>query len=44
MAGIPLEIQPGVKGYRIPERVANKFLMMQWPEAGPLPPLPIALG
>jgi hypothetical protein len=39
-AGIKMEKIPGVRGWRITERDANKFLMLQWPEAGPLPASP----
>jgi hypothetical protein len=33
-ANVTLEIIPGVRGYRITERDANRFLFKQWPEAG----------
>lgn len=37
MAGVKIERMPGVKGGRIAERDANKFLLRQWPGVGPFP-------
>lgn len=37
LSGITPEKLPGVKGVRIKERDANRFLAKQWPAAGPLP-------
>jgi hypothetical protein len=37
-AKTPVERIPGVKGLRIVEKDANRFLLRQWPEAGMLPP------
>lgn len=36
-AGVNLELIPGCRGHRIPEKEANKFLLRQWPEVGPFP-------
>jgi hypothetical protein len=32
----PIMRTPGVKGMRVDLRDANKFLALQWPEAGPM--------
>jgi hypothetical protein len=36
-AGVKPEKLPGVKGVRIPERDANKFLLRHWPDVGAMP-------
>lgn len=36
-AGVATEKIPGVRGVRIVERDADKFLARQWPEVGPMP-------
>ena len=36
-AGVQTERIAGCKGVRLREREANRFLLRQWPEAGPLP-------
>jgi len=35
-SGVTVEHMPGVKGGRILERDANRFLALQWPDAGSL--------
>lgn len=37
-AGLPLQKEPGVRGYRVPLKEANKFLAKQWPQVPPLTP------
>jgi hypothetical protein len=37
VAGVELKAEKGVKGFRIPERDANKFLLKHWPTCGPMP-------
>lgn len=36
-ARTPMEKIPGVKGWRILEKDANRFIAMQWPQCGPMP-------
>lgn len=36
-AGVEVAKKPGVRGIRLTEKEANRFLAMQWPEVGPMP-------
>jgi hypothetical protein len=41
-AGVVMEKTPGVKGFRLPLNVANKFIARQWPEYPPMQPVTVS--
>lgn len=36
LAGIRVDMSPGVRGFRIEHKDANRFLAKQWPEVPPI--------
>lgn len=36
LAGVAMEKTPGIRGIRVKLADANKFLLRQWPEVGPM--------